>query len=226
MQRPVNPPWRVRLSILVGLLAVAVSCAVAYRLYCGGAIEAPRGMTLNTIADMRKEVEAYRQEKHSLPRSWRELALTTIRTDDAGAPRDRWRWPLHYWTDGKRYRITSYGYDGRPGGTGLSYDLSIDDLARPLPPQARIAFRQFVTDRGDYCARAGFHGSGFGMAVTSLLTGAMAALLAFLTLGDRTPPHEILPMVVLRLLVRLSVTTLTALFVGLMIAALHQPSGH
>jgi hypothetical protein len=175
-------------------------------------------------------IEAYRQEKHVLPKSLSGLPRATARLDETGAPADSWRRPLHYWTDGTRYRITSYGYDGKPAGVGLDYDLSSDDLAKDqeegwwkLPLEARATFRQFATDRGlIYTADGYLHGSGRPMFLTSILTGAVAFVLAFCTIGGSAPVRRHLGSLVLRLIV----TAAATLFVGICLAGLNGPSAH
>ena len=108
---------------------------------------------------------------------------------------DWWGQPLHYWTDGTHYRITSCGYDGKPGGVGLDYDLTSEDLptyqaskerhkrAR-LPQDTRPTFAQFLSDRRQP-HRAG---SGRMMALISVLAGIVTFFLAFWTIGRGSPP--------------------------------------
>jgi len=38
-------------------------------------------------------------------------------------PNDPWANPYLYWSDGKRFKITSYGSDGQPGGDGDAADI-------------------------------------------------------------------------------------------------------
>lgn len=44
---------------------------------------------------------------------------------DGGTPKDPWKRPFVYETDGRRFTIVSYGSDGTPGGEG--YDADIDN---------------------------------------------------------------------------------------------------
>ncbi len=228
---PIVP--RLLLALVAGMLVFGISCAVAYNDYRDSAIRYPQILTLQRIAKVASAVEAYRQKNHVLPGQLCDIGLETIRTDENGTPLDWWSRPLHYWTNGTHYRITSYGYGGKPGGVGLDYGLSSDNLTSnqvsqagrsgvALPRQARATFRQFVTDRGDYARRYHFHGSGFGMVLTSMLTGAIAFVLAFLTIGGTAPIRGR----IWSRVVRLVVITAGTLFMGMMITALHAPSAH
>ena len=40
-----------------------------------------------------------------------------------GATQDNWGTPFKYWSDGKSYRLTSYGKDKAKGGSGLDADI-------------------------------------------------------------------------------------------------------
>lgn len=44
---------------------------------------------------------------------------------DGNTPKDPWKRPFVYETDGRRFTIVSYGADGTPGGEG--YDADIDN---------------------------------------------------------------------------------------------------
>lgn len=42
-------------------------------------------------------------------------------------PKDSWNTAFQYESDGTKYKITSYGKDKLPGGTGLARDITSDD---------------------------------------------------------------------------------------------------
>ena len=227
---------RLLVSLLLGLLVLGISTYVAFRQFCGPGlvIRDHQRLSLRNIGEVDEAIETYRQEKHALPDSLRDLPPTEdvhFRTDETGAPLDWWRRPLHYWTDGTQYRITSYGRDGKPGGVGLDYDLSSDDLPKDasrhtstspwswqLPQQSTPTFWQFVSDRGEFANT----GSGGMMAVLSVLAGAVAFVLGFRTLGRSAAGRRKIGGLVLNLIVMIAAT----LFVGIMIAGFHVPSGH
>ncbi len=211
-----------------------ISVYTAFRSYQNSAITVPQQRTLHDIVIVRKQVEIYRQKRHSLPRTLRYLPPIEhgyVRPDENGVPVDWWKRPLQYWTDGTRYRIASYGYDGKSGGRGLDYDLSTDDLAAGdlqswprVPPQAIATFSQFATDRGlVYQPESrGLHGSGSMVLLTSILTGIVTFMLAFWTIGDAVPTRASMRANAFRLIVVLGMTW----YVAMCIVALHIPSGH
>lgn len=43
-------------------------------------------------------------------------------------PQDSWSHDFIYESDGNKYKITSYGADGQPGGDGFNKDITSDDL--------------------------------------------------------------------------------------------------
>lgn len=218
---------RLVVSLVVGLLVLLISLGVAFGQFCRSAIRYTQSLTLTDIGEVREAVEADRQEEGVLPRALPDSSQVTRRVDETGTPLDWWGRPLHYWTDGTHYRITSHGRDGRPGGVGLDYDLSSDDLPaadqdadrRPeLPREATPTFGQFVTHGGE----GGNSGSGRSMVLMSMLAGVAAFVLAFRTIGGTAPARRNLGALVLTLFV----TAAAALFIGSMITAVHAPSGH
>ena len=233
-QRRVRLVPRLLVSLVVGLLILAVSAYLAFQDYCDSAIRTPQRTALEDIAEVGEAIEEYRQEKHVLPKALRDLPKETHCVDETGAPVDRWGRPLHYWTDGTDYRVTIYGYDGKPGGVGLDYDLSTDDIEeerdskvtgqwRRLPLETSPTFKQFATDRGRIYSLDGYlHGSGLPMLLTSIVTGVVAFILAFLCIGGTLPTGRSLRSRVVTLIV----TVAAALFTGMLIAQLHVPSGH
>ena len=225
---------RLLVSLVVGLLVLILSTYLAFGQFCASAIRYPQSLTLERIGRLGEAIEAYRQEKHILPKSLRDLPEEAVVVDETGAPVDWWHRALEYWTDGTHYRITSYGYDGKPGGLGLDYDVSSDDLDEDegsqamrrwagLPRETTPTFRQFASDRGLIRTVAShMHGSGRMMLVTSILAGVVAFILAFRTMGATAPVGRNTVFLVLRLVVTVAAT----LFIGMMIAVFHVPSGH
>ena len=216
---------RALVALVVGLLVFSISCNVAYHQFLDSGVRYPQEFTLKEIGTLGAAVAAYREKEHALPKALTELPRgLPVRVDENGTPLDSWRRPVRYWTDGTHYRITSYGLDGKPGGVGLDYDLSTNDLGKhqalqgtlALPRQARPTFRQFMTDRGIGS------GSGRMMFLTSVLTGVLALVLGFRATGGTAPFRWGVWARVAKLLI----ITAGALLVGLMIAGLHIPSGH
>jgi general secretion pathway protein G len=232
---------RVIWSSLVALVVLLISVWVAFLQYQGSPIRYAQEFTLREIGKVQAATEAYREETGALPQTLREVAdwsqedeSWNLRVDDTGAPLDSWRRPLQYETDGTTYRITSYGYDGKPGGTGLYYDLSNEDLGPEdsseggkriprAPEAARANFTQFLTDTGLINSLADdMHGSGLMMVLMCVLASVATFVVAFLNLGHQWPvrgrPH--------RLAVSLAAIVIAALYVALTMAGLEAPSGH
>jgi hypothetical protein len=228
--RPLALGPRLLASLAAGSLILLIVIAVSYQQYCGSAIRYDQRLTLESIARVVDALQDYQGERHTLPKTLDELPnLQLVRTDDQSRPADYWRRPLQYQVNGSRYRVFSSGRDGKPGGLGLDYDLSNDDLTetkdrddsarwRTLPAKARPTFRQFLSDRGGSVNS----GSGQAMALASLISGLTAFLLAFLILGAPPKAKGRSVSVAFELLIALGGT----LLVGLSIAVLHVPSGH
>ena len=222
---PLGP--RLVISLVSGLLALTVSCCVAYRSFVGSVIRHAPEVTLSDISRITRAIEAYRQEKHALPKSLGDLPTVNVRSDREGQYVDWWGRPLHYRVDDDHYRVTSYGDDGEPGGVGPDYDLSSDDLTRtaltqnsypPLPRLSRPTFSQFVNHRG-WMAPGG---SGQTMFILCLLTGVVVSVLTFREV-DRAPPAG---QGMWSRAIRLLFTVGGTLFIAMLIILIHKPSGH
>ncbi len=217
---------RILLSLVVGLVVFPLSLIVAWPTYQTSAVRGLQDRTVTDILKVGRALDAYQQEKHTLPRTLTGLIPvkedTFFQTNESGAPIDAWGRPLHYWTDGAHYRVTSYGRDGKPGGLGLDYDLTSDETkvaaaktgfgtSRLKLKQAAPTFRQFVSDP---LARS--------MLDTCVFAGVVAFVLGFVVIGSpiltRRPFAEIVA--------RLAVIVGGAIFIATLMAAFHVPSGH
>jgi len=227
---------RLLVSLAVGLLVFGISSHVALRQFRGSTVRWTKQFTLRDMARVRNAVEEYRQREGVLPKALSDLLPVSRRVDETDWLLDRW-WgrgrPLNYWTDGTGYRITSYGRDGKPGGVGLDYDLSTDDLPKKgqdttppeFPRQAIPTFGQFATDEGIPTPHVPSFTSGSGrmMFLGSILSGAVAFFLGFLTTRRALPTRRGR----WGLAGRLLVTTAGTLFVATSyIVPLHLASGH
>jgi general secretion pathway protein G len=214
-------------ALVVGTIIFVVCRNTAYKGFRDShVVQIKSTYTLRGMASVRDAIEDYREENGVLPTSLRDVSPREnayYRTDESGIPVDEWERPLRYSTDDADYRLVSYGRDGKPGGEGLDADLSTSDLLgqeegtrgwHPLPERAKPTFEQFVEDRGEF----GMGGSGRRMFVTSIVTGGLAFLVAFLTLW-RSRNLE-------RMIIGLIVTTLGAVFIGALIVGMHAPTGH
>lgn len=67
-------------------------------------------------------------DQDPIPKNWREGGYL-----EGSAIKDPWDNPFEYsspGSDGKDYEIMSYGYDGKPGGTGRDADISSSEAAK------------------------------------------------------------------------------------------------
>jgi len=204
---------RLLLSLAVGLAVFALSGAVAYHQYNTSMdIRIPQDHAQRVIRDLYQAVDEYCQDNRTLPKTLMDLPIIKneefFPTDKIGAPIDRWHHPYHYWTDGNKYRITSYGRDGKPGGKGYDYDIT---GTGPLPKAATPTVGQFLTD-----AKAA------RMIKICALGGIAAFILAFLSFRQFALGRREFRSLVIRLIV----TIVAATIVAIMISALHIPTGH
>jgi general secretion pathway protein G len=67
-------------------------------------------------------------DQDPIPKSWREGGYL-----EGSAIKDAWGNPFEYTSpgsDGRDFEIISYGYDGKPGGTGRDADISSADTTK------------------------------------------------------------------------------------------------
>jgi hypothetical protein len=184
---------RLAISLTAGVVVFGISAYVAYNQYLAGSdIQAKSERTLLDIGRVAQAIATYRQEAHGLPGALSDLHETDVRVDGDGQPVDGWLRPLHYRVDGNRYRVISYGRDNRPGGVGLDYDLSNDDLKRSgaaqdsstrLPRLARPTSGQFRSDQTTRVNQL----PGCIVFAGSVLSGVVAFLLGFGSLRGPCP---------------------------------------
>ncbi len=199
------------MGLLVGLAVLAISAHSSWRGYSSSIVRYPQYGTSRDIAEIQKAIDAYQREKNSLPDTLTGLAPVgegDWRMNETGAAVDGWWRPFHYWTDGTRYRIISYGRDGKPGGVGLDRDISSDNLR---PKDTAPTFKQFFTDP---------------RARRMLVVCAMSGLIGFI-LGFRSVTFSIsMRRGFLTTLIRLFITIAATSILAIMISAAHVPSGH
>lgn len=152
-------------------------------------------------------MEEYQQMHQSFPSTLGQLAPWGI-ADRNGDVTDGWRRPFHYSVDSSTYVVSSYGRDGRPGGSGLDYDLTNAD---PWPAEAIPTLRQFL-----------FEMPTGGITLTCLASGVPAFLVALVVIR----PHNLQRKIPIVLLAKITVTVVAAACVGAVMSAFHIPSGH
>lgn len=138
-----------------------------------------------------------------------------------GVPIDGWGRPIIYSVDGTSYKVTSYGRDGKPGGTGLDRDqhrshyewIGQATEEAPIhtdPPMPSL--RQFIFELPP----------GKGMLRACFLSGVIAFITAlFLIRPARTSKVR-----ASALIIQIAGVILVSIFFATMIMQLHIPSGH
>lgn len=198
---------RLLLSAMAGITVASLATLVAWHTI--GPIDYVRvsqWRTELTFSTLEAAIFDYVRNTGALP-----ATLADLRTVEDSWVRepdellDGWGRPLEYSTDGTHYTIASYGRDGRPGGDGLDSDLSTDK--GPSAP----TLIQFLTD----CPTGGIVGmcvlSGIG---TSILCWCIAQ------------PEQLSRDRALTIAFKITVTMIGAFIMGMVLAALHIPSGH
>ena len=146
------------------------------------------------------EIEEYRQEHNSLPKT-----LDLLRD---GRDLDAWERPLVYTIQGNSYTLVSYGQDGKPGGSGWDMDIG---LTTPLSKDLKLNYHQFSNAPDAQ-----------GAIRTAWITGALAAFLCLIIVRPRPLTRSI----ILGLVVRIGVVLFAAVVVGDIIMIFHIPTGH
>lgn len=132
---------RLLLSLLIGLLVWAMTLTVAWR-STRQQLSHRLWVTHNFVLPaMVEAVAEYKNSNGSSPRSLTDLDGENNRWYQDGVWIDGWGNPLASTYDGVTLLVTSYGRDGKPGGTGLDHDLT---NLNPKPDASLPTFRQFL----------------------------------------------------------------------------------
>ncbi len=160
---------------------------------------------LKHLAD---SIAAYRQQFGVSPQSLGDLVKISnaFSYEEEQHPIDGWGHPMVLSTNATNLVVTSYGRDGKPGGIGLDYDLTTENRD---PKEARPTFKQFLYEMPTQ-----------GMILSCFVCGSFAGLLSFLII--RIP--ELNRTTMIKLVIKLIVMVLAAVFMASIIAGLHIPS--
>jgi len=115
----------VELMVVVAIIALLATTAGIYLF--GALDDADQAKAQAEIKALKGAVTAYMlRNNRRLPDSLEQVAPFM---DPPRIPQDPWGNAYVYNKhDSRRYTITSYGADGRPGGDGVNADISSDDL--------------------------------------------------------------------------------------------------
>jgi hypothetical protein len=201
--------FRLVAALLVGIAVAVLAFVKAWVDYCdvyGMNREYYRANA--ELQRMGRDIELLIADGESPPLSLGELDIIALfaETDAFGNPIDPWSRPYGYEVDGDEFRLWSYGFDGRPGGSGMNSDLYYKGGQDWIP-----TLEQFLTIRGTEGIQfvCGFGGLFAGIATWVLLRPSN------LTTGSE-----------LTTLIAFVVTIGMSIFGAALISFVHVPSGH
>jgi general secretion pathway protein G len=149
------------------------------------------------------------EEKHGAPPASLKDLLTDPPQEVDFNGEDGWRRPYIWQNVGQRIIVTSYGMDGKPGGTGLDHDLTNLD---PVPHDCSPTLWQFLFEMKE--SRK--------MVMGMVGCGVLAFLTAFLLIGKADLSRAGLG----TLMAKLVITGAAMVVLGWFMAFLEIPAGH
>lgn len=138
--------FRLIAALLVGIAVAVLAFVKAWGDYCDVYGMNREYYQANAeLQRMGRDIELLIADGESPPLSLGELDVIALfaETDAFGNPIDPWSRPYGYEVDGDEFRLWSYGYDGRPGGSGMNSDLYYKGDQDWIP-----TLQQFLTIRG------------------------------------------------------------------------------
>ncbi len=205
-------PWkmlglRLLLACLFGGAIAALALSAGRNEAAHSVLGSSQAGTRHTLTQINKAITDYRLTHHALPPSLSQLKREGGDTDYGQYP-DGWGRPFLYTVRVAHYLVTSYGRDGKPGGTGWDTDLTSDN---PHPPNDGLTIRQFLT-----------YPETQDLVQWACISGVLASLLCWFTVRPQALTRRTVFSLVGQVLVTLAAAAVTAL----VITALHIPSGH
>lgn len=122
-------------EILVVLIILGIVITFLGGKIFGAGDQAKADLSKLMIKDVQGSIEQFRLRYNSLPSALEDLTRCTDRTGPGCVPMrkedtlvDAWNNKLLYGLDGngRTYRIRSLGADGREGGEGINYDITVE----------------------------------------------------------------------------------------------------
>jgi hypothetical protein len=136
---------RLAISLPLGVLVVGISLLVVWPQYS----DVARDITAIYLLQIGEKIEWLDASHQPRPKRLSDLDLdarSSFSKNAAGELEDLWGHPIQYWTDGKRFVITSYGRDGMPGGVGLDYDLVFSSNRERSILLEQATFAQYLSE--------------------------------------------------------------------------------
>lgn len=205
-------PWklvvlRLLLACLFGGAITALALSAGQSEAAHSILESRQATTRHTLTQINKAIADYHLTHHTLPRSLSQLKTEAGDRDYSQYP-DGWGRPFVCTVRGTHSLVTSYGRDGKPGGTGWDTDLTSDN---PHPPNDGLTFRQFLT-----------YPETQDLVQWACISGILASLLCWFTVQPQTLTWRSS----LGLAGQVLVTLAAAAVIAMAITVLHIPSGH
>jgi general secretion pathway protein G len=204
---------RILIALSVGIVVAAISVrSVWLEARRSPAFTWEQRLTHDRMETIGLAMAEYQKKHDKLPASLEELLdVRPDLSDETDGFRDYWGRPLIYSIEGSGYSLVSLGRDGKPGGTGLDWDISSADpnpwILVPTSPEAQLRLGEFLFERPTW-----------RMVGTCLLGGLLAGLFTFGWVRS--------PQLSAGVVVAVVSTIVGAAVVSVFIAALHIPTGH
>ncbi len=119
-------------EIMIVLVILGVVMATVGSKIFGAGDKAKRNLTELKLQQLKSDIEQYQLRYNSLPGSLTDLSQCTENTGQGCLPIsnadsivDAWAQPFVYSLNGRAYEIRSLGADGRDGGEGVNWDVTI-----------------------------------------------------------------------------------------------------
>lgn len=120
-------------EIMIVLVILGVVMATIGSKIVGAGDKAKRDLTDLKLQQLKSDIEQYQLRYNSLPSSLEDLTRCTENTGQGCLPianeesvKDAWGQPFIYALNGRAYVIRSVGADGRDGGEGVNFDISVE----------------------------------------------------------------------------------------------------
>jgi len=220
MEQEKPKSYRFQIASTAGIIVAFLSTIAAWLQW--GRLDNVRYAQADTKFDLRhaaRAVEEYREQEGKLPDDWSDLEIP-FDTDgpyksyhivhpELGTLHDCWDRPIEYTTDGETFQLKSFGQDGKPGGRGLDYDLTHDNLNAS---ESFPTYYQFL-----------FECSTEGILITSCLASGIITFFMTLVIAESKRLYR---KKAIRIIIDFAITAIGALVVALILSILHIPTGH
>jgi hypothetical protein len=203
--------WRRRLVVaaIAALIVFTITFAAARNVQGPAIAYSVNGGTDGMVYELQRALDDFVKQTGRVPTQLTEVPAIAKIFSIGPQKIDQWGNPYQLLNVNGKPVVASYGRDGRPGGVGLSADITTDHRYGTPP----VTFREFVE---------------FGPLGSVLMICSLAALVtALVTFAARAGAAPDPTRRGLRPIITAALATgLLAVIVGSVMAVLHTPSGH